>query len=214
MDIEYGRTALLDRWRALKIDRSRVRRTMFAFVVVVIAIIVRVAIRNVRDDVATNADTVFPIHERQYKAFSFTNSVISDKNVLNAMVVDTFPIYRSFVNRELQLRNLATFTSHVRLWLNTTGTVCVHAKYFNVPYQIIVFQNMTAVNAEIPTMELDKSKRSYAHVRSIHGVEHWVTYPNVLPIKYEEHQQLSTVQTFLYGHQALCMYFYNHILDR
>jgi len=203
MDLEYGRTALLDRWRALKIDKTRVGRTLVCFLLAVVGMTIQVVVQNAKEDVVTGAETVFPIHERQYKAFSFSSGISE-----TPLSVEPFPILNSFVNRELQLRNLVTFSQHVRSWLNSTNTLCIHAKYFNVPYDIILYHNMTLINSDIGSV-LDHTKRSSVHVRDVYGKERWVTYPTSLQVRYTT-SELTNEDITLYNRQALCLYYYKH----
>jgi hypothetical protein len=198
-DLEYGRTLLYERVEAivmrLRLSRARLQRFFLTLAAAFAAFIVSWAYKTA----PTASDMLFTAAERVYKPFEYSLEIHAPVRAYE------YPTPHSYLNEQLQLKNLADFSTHVRSQLGEK--TCIHATYYNVPYAIIVWQNLTAVNPTI--VETAQHFRS-EFVRGPLGDERWVSHPSSMRLRYMRGDTLTWAESLMTGHDALCAHYYMH----
>jgi len=210
MDIEYGRTSLLEKYTYIvnrfNISRKRVVYSLFIFTLSFVVLTISHTYQNVTsEEIHNGGDAVFSIHERTYKPFTFAETV-SKTAVAN---VDVYPIFSSFINEQMQLRNIASLTSHVRNWLEQTNNLCIHAKYFGVPYDIIILKNLTVINPSIVSIQGTSSIST--RIREHTGKEHWISYPENMLVNYIHGENFKRIEERTSKSISVCIFAYKHL---
>lgn len=195
-DVEYGRTPLLEKWERLNISPSQVKRFLSAIFVTSVAVYIY-SFTTRGDDL-----TVLSLEERTYSPFKYS-SKLSTTRLMSA----PFPQLNSHINRRLQKSNLFDFAKHAREYLNETNSVCIHAKYFEVPYEIIISQAHIVVN---PTFVSMSTNVLHEKVSDPLGSESWISYPEICTLRYLDGESLQMINREFRKFDSLCFHFYLH----
>jgi len=199
-DLEYGGAFLKEKYRFLVSVVTRhggkVRRFSVAFLVITLAILVRYGVHNVQGVI--EAATAITLDEESYVPLGVNTKV------LEKVPHGRFPIRDSMVNRRMQVSNLGVLSEHVQGFLESSGNVCAHLSEFGVPYNILVFPNLTLVNAEIISEGLVRHNVLEVDLR---GERAWASRAGNVYIKYYN-CDLENLYVTLYGERAYCFAFY------
>ena len=202
-DIEQGSITLSDKVRWLvklyNKNRHRLKHIIIAFVVVTLALIVKFAFYNI-DDVIASASAI-TMDEESYKPFKVTEDIIVDVGDKASI---HFPIKTSDINWKMQVLNLAQVTSHVLKYIEAVDYVCIHARHFGVPYDIIVFRNVTMINPIVLAESDEKITRQEA---TLAGVKSRKKRPIWIKIKHRDGSLVEKTTT-LWNNQAGCFAHY------
>lgn len=115
-----------------------------------------------------------------------------------------YPIKDSMVNRRMQQLNLHAISEDVRAFIRDTENICIPIKQFGVPFDIVVFHNVTMVN---PTVVQEGNVRRNVAQLDINGVQTWASRATEVTIKHHD-ADLNYVYTNLYDNDAFCFAFY------
>jgi predicted Holliday junction resolvase-like endonuclease len=204
-DVEQGSIRLSDkvRWLVKLYDKNkhRLQRIIFAFVVVTLALIIKFAFHNI-DDVVASA-SVITMDEDVYKPFKISEEIIVDVGDKTSIY---FPIKTSDINWKMQALNIAQATSHILRYIEGVDYVCIHARHFGIPFDIIVFRNLTMVNTVVMGESDENIMRQEV---TLAGVKTRNRRPNWIKIKYRD-ESLVEKTTTLWGEQAACFAHYEY----
>jgi hypothetical protein len=195
-DVEYGRTPLLEKWERLNISPSQVKRFLFAIFVASLSVYIASFTSRIDES------TVISLEERTYSPFKYSTKISSAR-----LTSATFPQLHSHINRRLQISNLFEFAKHAREYLNETKSVCIHAKYFEVPYEMIITQAHIIVN---PTFVSMSTNVLHEKVSDPLGHESWISYPETCTLRYLDGETLETINRDFRKLDSLCFHFYLH----
>ena len=202
-DLEFGGAAIRKRYKSiLKFYKSNARhipRVLMLLTVITLSIVVRWGVTNV-DRVVEGATGV------SFEEDTFVPFTIGEFTATEPVKRKQFEIKTSIVNHKMQRMNLETVTDQVRAFLEESGNVCVHLVHFHVPYDIIVFSNITIVNPQI--VEESKVRTNVKEI-DLNGDSKWASRAEYVHVRhYNEH--LNQVHTMLWGHQSVCFQYYTH----
>jgi hypothetical protein len=204
-DLEFGPMSLTNNVKWLvKLYRSnegpRVRYMVMSTVIITIALIIKYGFHNL-DNVMDHSASVITFDEDVYIPFRLSSD-ISPRVDSKASI--EFPIKESKVNWKIQTINLIQSRSHVVVYLDKLGYVCIHLRHFGVPYNIMVFKNITMVNPVV-VGESDEmvSKKEIA----LDGTIVRKRRPLWLKISHRD-ESLTHRTVVLYGDQATCFAHY------
>lgn len=157
-DLEFGGVYISRKVQKLvnlyRKNEHRIKYILISFCVVTTALIIKYASRNV-DSVIESA-TAITFDEETYTPFVLSNEILS--TVESGIGVRKFPIKGSKINWKMQTLNIVQARNKVWEYLGKAKQTCIHLKHFGVPYDILVFNNITMVNPEV-LMESDEHKK-------------------------------------------------------
>jgi hypothetical protein len=179
-----------------------VRAIGFAFIALSLSLLVRYAFDNA-DKIS---DTVITFEESPYKIF-----VISDNVITNPLTVqENYPIKSTVVNRRLQTFNLQTVEHKIREYLVETNNLCIHARHFASPYDILVFKNVTMINAELEALS---SVFKNVNEMSISGEARYARRSLSVTVGYFDINLQRQTRVVLHGNMALCFQHYILVVE-
>lgn len=203
-DLEFGPLGLTDGMKRLikfyNSNRHRMFSFLVAFSILSFAVIVKLGYRNV-DSVIETATSI-TLDEESYRPFKWSMEVIPEVEDRSTRV---FELKESHVNWKMQALNLAQFKVFVMEYIESVGYVCIHARHFDVPYDIIIFNNMTLVN---PHVESEGTRLEYVKEISLSGGVSRHKRPTQITVTYID-EALNRQHRTLYGDQAFCFAHYN-----
>ena len=201
-DLEYGTGFLVKKYKKVfdfyRQNSRRLKRGAVVFIVVAAAIVVKLGFRNI-DKVVSTA-TAITMDEESYKPFT----VDITKFTMEVGTPEQYPIRDSLVNRKMQSINIAHVASTVEDWLKTTGNLCVHLKYFQVPWDILVFPNITIINPQI--ISEGSTRRNIQEV-DLGGETRWKQRATSVYLKYFD-RELTQRHDTLWENYAYCLAHY------
>lgn len=202
-DLEFGPivlTAKMKRFVAwFKRHQHNMKYFIISFVFLTIAIIIKFGFRNI-DSVIESA-TAITLDEPVYTPFVLTDEIIP---VVEKKSVIRFPFKESHINWKLQTLNLVQSRNQVLIYLEQVGYTCIHLRHFGVPYDILVFTNMTVVNPEV----IEESEE-YQMIKEydLDGTTKRSKRPTYIKIAYLD-ESLNKKSVTLFGDQAVCFAHY------
>ena len=182
----------------LKQNKVKLKRSLIVFLVLFFAMTVKLSISNF--DVVAQTASAITMDEKTYVPFHTKLFNAENKNVQ----AQNYHIKESTINRQMQKINLDQMQSQIQAWLEETNNVCVHAKYFDIPFDIIVFQNQTVINPYI--LEESLIKKNIREI-SIDGHSTWKRRSLSVYLKYTN-QDLEIKYEKLWLNQAYCLMHY------
>jgi hypothetical protein len=202
-DLEFGTIKFSQKVRWLvnlyNKNKHRLRHIIFAFVVVTLGLIVKFAFYNI-DDVVASASAI-TLDEEVYTPFKLSQEMIPDVGERTSI---QFPIKTSNINWKMQALNLAQGRAHVLKYIEEVGFICIHMRHFGVPYDILVFQNMTMVNPVV----LDESEEKIMRQEvTLAGKKSRKRRPIWIKVKYLD-EALSEKTSTIWNNQATCFAHY------
>jgi hypothetical protein len=204
VDLEYGQVTLSKQMKRLvdyyRKNERKIKYFAIGFVVLTVALIIKLGFNNV--DTVIETATAITLDESAYQPFKWSENIIVS---VDAKGVKKFPIKESHVNWKMQSLNIIQAREHVMEYLKKGGYLCIHMRHFNVPYDIIVFQNVTMVN---PLVEKESDTYRYVKEESLDGTTSRQKRPETLDIVYYD-EGLNRQFITLYGNQASCFAHYN-----
>lgn len=203
-DLEYGKVTLSKQMQKFadyyRKNEKRIKYFGIGFIVLTLALIVKLGINNV--DSVVEAATAITLDEAAYQPFKWSKTI--NINV-DSKSVKKFPIKESHVNWKMQSLNIIQAREHVMEYLKKGDYICIHMRHFNVPYDIIVFQNITMVN---PIVEKESDDYYYIKEMALDGTSSRQKRPVSLDIVYYD-EGLNRQYVTLYNNQAACFAHYN-----
>lgn len=203
-DLEYGKVTLSKQMQKFayyyRKNEKRIKYFGIGFIVLTLALIVKLGINNV--DSVVEAATAITLDEAAFQPFKWSQTI--NINV-DSKSVKKFPIKGSHINIKLQSLNILKFKEHVMDYLKKGNYICIHARHFDVPYDIIVFQNITLVN---PVIEQESDTYYYIKELSLDGTTTRQKRPTSLDIVYYD-EGLNRQYITLFNNQAACFAHYN-----
>jgi hypothetical protein len=203
-DIEYGPIMLSKRMKQCveyyKKNNKKIKYFCIGFLILTLALIIKLGLNNV-DSVIETA-TAITLDEAVYKPFKWSETIIPDVEFKS---VKKFPIKESHVNWKMQSLNIIQAREHVIDYLKQGGYICIHMRHFSVPYDIIVFNNITMVN---PLVESESDTYHYVNEESLTGVTSRKKRPDTVNIVYHD-EGLNRQFITLYDNQASCFAHYS-----
>lgn len=197
-DLEYGRTALSKKWDDLNISPGQVFVFLLSLFVTILAVYIKIEVHEmVNPNVITTEGT--------FRVFEF-----SEKISRTEMQLVEFPIFKHKANIVLQKNNLFHLAEHARKYLNDTESVCIHAKYFEAPHDIIITHDLILVDPIYTPMS---AKKKFTKVSDPFGKEKEISYPEICEIQYLDGDSLEMKTQQFKGLDALCFFFYVHNKD-
>lgn len=200
-DLEFGGEFLLKKYKhVLSVYRRKkavIKRFFFAFVVLSLALIVKVGFRNF--DTVIETATAITMDEESYVPFKLGDFVERPPESTKQ-----FPIKDSMVNRRMQSLNLEDVSFEVRSFLEKTGNICIHLRHFSLPWDIVVFPNMTVINPQI--ISTGEGWKNVPEM-SVGGEEKWSRRATSVYVKFYSTELIQVYETLWYE-QAYCLAFY------
>lgn len=204
VDLEYGTVVLSKQMKQLvhyyRGNRRKIKYFAVGFVVLTVALIIKLGLNNV--DTVIETATAITLDEESYQPFRWSDEIMLE---VDSTGVKKFPIKGSHVNWKMQSLNIIKAREHVLQYLESGGYVCIHMRHFDVPFDIIVFQNVTMVN---PVVEKESDVYHYVKEESLTGVTTRVKRPQTIDIAYYD-EGLTQKHVTLRGDQAYCFAHYN-----
>lgn len=202
-DIEFGgiKFSKKVKWLVSLYDKNkhRLKHIIFAFIGVTLALIVKFAFYNM-DDVVASA-SVITLDEDVYKPFKLSKDIILD---VGDKATLQFPLKSSQINWKIQALNIAQGRSHVLNYIEEAGFVCLHMRHFGVPYDILVFRNLTMVN---PVVLGESEEKIMRQEETLAGKKYRKKRPKWIKVKYVDESLVEQTIT-LWGEQATCFAHY------
>lgn len=168
--------------------------------ILTIAIRVKSALNNI--DYVIESATAITLDESQYVPFKWSETMISD---VESKDVKVFPIKDSHINWKMQSLNIIQARNHITEYITSGGYECIHARHFDIPYDIIVFKNMTMVN---PKVEKQSDTMRYLDEITLDGEVIVRKRPVSIDVVFLD-EALDRKFTTLYDDQAACFAHYN-----
>lgn len=157
-DLEFGGVHISRKVQKLvnlyKKNEHRIKYIIVSFCVVTVALMVKYASYNV--DTVVESATAITFDEETYTQFVLSKEILP--NVESGAGVRKFPIKGSKINWKMQTLNIVQARNKVWEYLDKAKQTCIHLKHFGVPYDILVFKNVTMVNPEV-LMESEEHKK-------------------------------------------------------
>lgn len=204
VDLEYGKITLSKQMQRIadyyRKNERKIKYFSAGFIFLTIAIIIKLGINNV--DSVVEAATAITLDEAAYQPFKWSDTI---KVNVDSKSVKKFPIKESHVNWKMQALNIMQAREHVLEYLRKGDYICIHMRHFDVPYDIIVFQNITMVN---PVVEKESDTYYYVKEMSLDGTTSRQKRPTSLDIVYYD-EGLNRKYVTLYNDQAACFAHYN-----
>lgn len=204
-DIEAGMPSIRQQYKKLinyvNNNRRFFRLYAICFVLTLVAIITKVTYMNM-DQVMETASTI-TLDESSYIPFEVSEEIILKVPHKSS---EELEIKTSLANMKLQITNIYALEHKIKKFLQKASHVCLHARHFGVPYDIIVFENVTMVNPEIVSVST-----SYKNVeeQDLAGDVKWAKRPLTVTVSYLDGKLISHDSVTLYKHQASCFSHYN-----
>lgn len=203
-DIEYGPIKLSKQMKQAveyyRNNKSKIKYFGAGFLILTFALIVKLGYNNV--DTVIETATGITLDEVMYRPFKWSETMIP---TVESKSVKNFPLKESHVNWKMQSLNILQIREHVIQYLKKGGYECIHARHFDVPYDIIVFSNITMVNAKV---ESESDTYSYVNEEALDGTTSRHKRPDTLDIVYHD-EGLNRQFITLYNGQANCFAHYN-----
>lgn len=178
-------------------NEGRVKHGLYASFFLTIALIIKLAFHNF-DTVIEHAP-VITFDEDTYTPFKMTKEIIPKVESKSSI---QFPIKESQVNWKIQTLNLLQSRKHALEY----GYLCVHLRHFNVPYDILIFDNITMVN---PVVVSESEETKNIKEMSLDGTSKRVKRPVWIKVKYHD-ESLSKVENTLWYDYAACFAHYEY----
>lgn len=202
-DLEYGGEFLVKKYKRVfdfyRKNSQRLKRGAVVFAIVSAAIVVKLGFRNM--DTVVSTATAITMDEESYSPFQLD---VTKFKVDVTAEPQQFQIKDSVVNRRMQSINMADASTTVVEWLDSTGNVCVHLKHFQVPWDIIVFPNVTVINPQI--ISEGPTRKNIQEV-DLGGESKWKKRANSIYLKYYDKEMVQRHET-LWGNYAYCLAHY------
>ena len=203
-DIEYGPVKLSKQMKHVvdyyRKNSTKIKYFGVGFMVLTLALIIKLGYNNV--DAVIQTATAITLDEVAYKPFKWSETMnpnVESKSVKN------FPLKESHVNWKMQSLNILQVREHVIKYLLEGGYECIHTRHFDVPYDIIIFTNVTMVN---PKIESESDMYHYVKEMALDGTEKHQKRPDYIDIVYYD-EGLNKKYITLYDNQAACLLHYN-----
>lgn len=201
-DLEFGGVYVSRKVQNfVKLYKKNEHRLKYIFIssfIVTIALLLKYASHNV-DSVIETA-TAITFDEETYSQFMLSPEIIP--------VVDggirKFPIKGSKVNWKMQTLNIVQARNHVWEYLDKAKQTCIHLKHFGVPYDILIFSNVTMVNPEVLSESSDHKK---IKEMSLDGTVTRKSRPTWIQVGYYT-EALTYQKAFIWGAQSYCFAHY------
>lgn len=202
-DLEFGVVKLSAKMQRLvktyRKHKEKIHQLGVAFLALTIALVIKAGYHNI--DKVVESATAITLDEPSYVPFKLSDTVFTTVKTRSSI---KFPIKESHVNTKMQSLNLIQARDRAREYLDEGSYTCIHLRHFDVPYDIIVFDNVTMVNPQV-TRESDDFV--YVKETSLDGESQRVQRPTFLDITYVD-EGLVTRKTTLVGNQAVCFAHY------
>ena len=203
IDLEYGSVYLSKNINKAIDFYNTNKKTIFlvllSFFVISISILIKFSFNNI--DRLPNVSYI-TLDEEPFKPFDVIDTLIVKADKISTK---QFPIKTSIINIKLQSMNLISVQNKIRRFLQQTNNVCVHARHFSSEYDILVFNNLTIINAEIVGMS--EVKKNVKEMNLV-GETNYAKRSVMLTINYIDTSLEKKVKYELYGHQAMCFQYY------
>lgn len=203
VDLEYGKITLSKQMQKVadyyRKNEKKIKYFSIGFIILTFALIVKLGINNV--DTVVEAATAITLDEESYTPFKWSENIITS---VDSKAIKKFPIKGSHVNWKMQSLNILQAKEHVMEYLKKGDYICIHMRHFNVPYDIIVFQNITMVNPEV-----ENESDNYYHVKemALDGKVARKKRPEWINVLYHD-EGLNLKHATLYNNQAACFLHY------
>lgn len=203
-DIEYGPIHLSAKMKKIveyyKKNKKKIKYFGVGFLILTLALIIKLGYNNV--DTVIETATAITLDEPAYKPFKWSDTINTE---IKSKSMKKFPLKESHVNWKMQSLNIIQFREHVIEYLKKGGYVCIHARHFDVPYDIVIFKNLTMVN---PIVEHESETYHYVKEESLDGTTTRQKRPDTLDMVYHD-EGLNRHFITLYENQASCLAHYN-----
>lgn len=130
-----------------KRHEHRIKYILISCLAVTVALILKYASYNV-DNVIETA-TAITFDEKTYEQFELSPELIPSLSDEEKGRSRKFPIKGSQINWKMQTLNIVHARNTVWEYLSGAKQECIHLRHFRVPYDIIVFKNVTMVNPDV-----------------------------------------------------------------
>lgn len=180
-------------------NEHRLKFIVLSSIVVTVALIVKYASYKVESVLETA--TAITLDEETYTHFVLSPEIIQ---VVEGAGIRKFPIKLSKVNWKMQTLNIVHARNHVIKYLDNGKQTCIHLKHFGVPYDILIFTNLTMVNPEV-LMESDELKK--VKELSLDGSVTRKNRPTWIKVGYFTEALVYQV-TYIWGAQSYCFAHY------
>lgn len=167
---------------------------------VLLAVVVKYTYMNM-ENVMQTASTI-TLDEPSYVPFDISESIVLNVDNMNSKYL---PIKHSPVNQKLQITNICALEQKIKIFLEKSGHICLHARHYRIPYDIIVFKNFTMVNPSIVSTSdefLNQEEQDLA------GEVKWAKRPVTVTVTFLDSTLVSTTLT-LFKHQSICFSHYS-----
>jgi hypothetical protein len=185
-----------------KRHESRIKYIIFSSLVVTTAMILKYASYNV--DTVIEAATAITFDEKTYEPFSMTPELITSLSSEQRAVSRDFPIKGSQVNWKMQTINIVQARNVVWEYLDVAKQECIHLRHFGVPYDIIIFKNVTMVN---PSVLAESDERIKVKEMALDGTVSRKSRPTWIKVGYYTEALTYQVET-IWGTQSYCFAHY------
>jgi hypothetical protein len=207
-DLEFGPIKISEKMRKFityfHSNKKSIRRFLVAFLILTLAIIIKLGYKNV-DNVAASS-TAFTFDEPTYVPFTVRSTPLPVTDESRG-AVKRFPLKESHVNIKAQSHNIKHASSVVREYLDSVMYECMPLRYFGVDYDIVFFTNVTLINPEV----LQESDR-YEFVQELDaaGEVKRMKRPQWIKVAYLDEELQRKVAT-LWGSQSYCFAHYEFL---
>lgn len=201
-DIEYGPLALKPWMQKVIANKDKLYKLAIVWAITTALIAIKWGYANI--DTMAMQSTVITLDEPTYVPFTFTST---PQDHVDSTFTQQFHIKESILNKKTQIQNIMNFQQTVQLYLYNTNNLCIHARHFNVPYDIIIYNNMTLID---PVVIDESPQQTYFTESSLNGtvtkkkraVWSKVTFIN---------ERLQKSETTLHGALSACFCHYEYI---
>lgn len=198
-DLEFGPIKLGTKAKAIidiyKKNKKHLKKYISGFIMLAGVLICKAGFENV--DTVVHTASAITFEEPVYEPFHFSEEVIPK---VESKTSKTFPVKSSEVNWKAQAINIATFQAHVLEYLKASGYECIHARHFNVAYDILVFSNVTMIN---PVVLKESDEKVFLKEVALDETILRVKRPIAIEIRYLD-DGLQEKNVVLYGIQSAC----------
>ena len=181
--------------------RKHIKKYIVGFIILFVALLCKFCFENI-DNIISSTSAI-TLEESVYVPFEFSNEVIDKVESKSSTV---YPIKHSDVNWKAQIINIADFQKHVQEYLKAADYECIHARHFNVHYDIVVFKNLTVIN---PSVVLDSPSQYFINEVALDGTLLRVKRPEYIQLRYMD-DKLEMHESILYSNQAACFAHYEY----
>lgn len=202
-DLEFGTVYVTEKVKRVvdmyKKNEHRIKFVVIGFVAVTVALILKYAAYNV--DHVIDTATAITLDEDTYIPFQMSAEMIPS---IEDTQSQKFPIKVSQVNWKMQTLNIVRARNRIWEYLDEANQECIHLRHFGVPYDIVVFRNITLINPEV-TRESPQQKK--IKEMSLDGTVNRKSRPMSLDVAYYD-EALTYQKTTLWGSQSYCFSHY------